>query len=121
MTQCTHVPTGASGSSQINAKLFVLDGASCHFNAGETSAPSPVCLAGMGCWFSKLGLVSFIWASAVAASNRIAITARIIRNVTPCNCRRHHYTFAQHQERPSGLPTEAGVLRWLREARCASE
>jgi hypothetical protein len=38
---------GASGSSQISAKLFVPDGALSHARGGETSDPSQLYLAGI--------------------------------------------------------------------------
>src|SRR3972149_10565884 len=40
-TQCTHVPPGASGSSQMRAMLFVPAGAADQLNGGDTSGPSP--------------------------------------------------------------------------------
>src|SRR5205085_6419104 len=46
-TQWTHVPRGASGSSQIRARLLVPDGGSDQPNGGERSAPSPECFFGM--------------------------------------------------------------------------
>src|SRR6202007_2408550 len=46
-TQCTHVPTGASGSSIIRAKLCVFAGGSFQFSLGETSGPSQVNFFGM--------------------------------------------------------------------------
>ena len=45
MTQCTNEPPGASGSSVINAKLFVPVGAPSHFSAGDASTPSQECFA----------------------------------------------------------------------------
>ena len=46
-TQCTQVPCGASGSSQINAKVFVPAGLSDHSRGGEISRLSQVYLAGI--------------------------------------------------------------------------
>src|SRR5205823_922798 len=47
MPQWRKVPEGASGSSTINAKLFVPAGGSAHSSGGERSCPSAVYLAGM--------------------------------------------------------------------------
>ena len=41
-SQCVNVPTGASGSSTINASARVSAGGSVHASAGETSSPSHV-------------------------------------------------------------------------------
>src|SRR5271165_914817 len=46
-TQWTQVPRGASGSSQIRARLFVPEGGSDQRNGGDRSAPSPVYCFGM--------------------------------------------------------------------------
>src|SRR5271166_5363156 len=46
-TQWTQVPRGASGSSQISARLFVPEGGSDQRNGGDRSAPSPVNCFGM--------------------------------------------------------------------------
>src|SRR5260370_25952292 len=46
-TQCVQVPRGASGSSQISAKLSVPSGGSDHFNSGDKSGPSTVCREGI--------------------------------------------------------------------------
>src|ERR1700676_3484434 len=46
-TQWTQVPRGASGSSQIRARLFVPKGGSDQRNGGDRSAPSPVYRFGM--------------------------------------------------------------------------
>src|SRR5256884_9685899 len=58
ITQWTHVPAGASGSSAISAKLTVPSGAPLQARGGETSAPSQVCLAGMADASVKAVLVS---------------------------------------------------------------
>src|ERR1035437_8682492 len=42
MSQCVHVPTGASGSSAINANDWTPAGAPNHDKSGEASAPSQV-------------------------------------------------------------------------------
>src|ERR1035441_10112706 len=42
MSQCVHVPTGASGSSDINANDWTPAGAPDHDKSGEVSAPSQV-------------------------------------------------------------------------------
>src|ERR1035441_1144814 len=42
MSQCVHVPTGASGSSAINANDWTPAGAPDHDKSGEVSAPSQV-------------------------------------------------------------------------------
>src|SRR5216683_2978410 len=55
-TQCTHVPTGASGSSMMSAKLCVSAGGSFHFNCGETSGPSHVNFFGIASPAEKSGL-----------------------------------------------------------------
>jgi len=47
MIQCTHVPTGASGSSEIIAMLFVPSGSLFHKSGGEISCPSQVNLEGI--------------------------------------------------------------------------
>src|SRR5208282_4303211 len=59
MTQCTHVPTGASGSSAMRAKLLVFEGAFVHCSGGDTSLPSQVYFAGMGWPSANAALV--IW------------------------------------------------------------
>src|SRR5208282_4934359 len=59
MTQCTQVPTGASGSSAMSAKLLVFAGAFVHASGGETSLPSQVYFAGMGWPSANAALV--IW------------------------------------------------------------
>src|SRR5215831_1975637 len=41
-TQCTQVPTGASGSSMMSAKLWVFAGGSLQLSLGESSGPSQV-------------------------------------------------------------------------------
>src|SRR6516225_6028061 len=46
-TQWTQVPRGASGSSQMRARLLVPSGGSDHFNGGDRSSPSPVYCLGM--------------------------------------------------------------------------
>src|SRR6516165_8657123 len=46
-TQWTQVPRGASGSSQIRARLLVPGGGSDQPNGGDRSAPSPVYCFGM--------------------------------------------------------------------------
>src|SRR6516162_7703393 len=46
-TQWTQVPRGASGSSQISARLLVPEGGSDQPNGGDRSAPSPVYCFGM--------------------------------------------------------------------------
>src|SRR5436190_5688327 len=58
-TQWVNVPRGASGSSQIRAKLFVRSGGSVHANGGGVSRPSPVYCFGMGWPSAKAVLVSF--------------------------------------------------------------
>ncbi len=47
ISQCVHVPAGASGSSAISANAFVDDGASVHRSRGETSCPSHVKVFGI--------------------------------------------------------------------------
>jgi hypothetical protein len=42
MSQCVHVPTGASGSSAINANDWTPAGTPDHDKSGEVSAPSQV-------------------------------------------------------------------------------
>src|SRR5262245_21867268 len=46
-TQCTHVPRGASGSSQRSAKLCAPEGAPLQRNGGDESSPSAVCCFGI--------------------------------------------------------------------------
>src|SRR5437870_3728388 len=48
ITQWVNVPRGASGSSQIKAKLRVPAGGSGHLSGGERLRPSPVYCLGMG-------------------------------------------------------------------------
>src|SRR5881397_1693478 len=60
MTQWTHVPIGASGSSQISARLFAPSGAPVQFNGGEASSPSQVCFAGINSPSANAGLVNSI-------------------------------------------------------------
>src|SRR5262249_536067 len=57
-TQCTQVPAGASGSSQISARLLVPLGGWLHFKGGETFLPSPVYCFGIGCPLRNAGLVT---------------------------------------------------------------
>src|ERR1035438_10903596 len=52
-TQCTHVPAGASGSSQMRAKLGVLDGNPDHSTGGETLIPSQVYFDGINSFCLK--------------------------------------------------------------------
>src|SRR5207245_6766761 len=59
-TQWTHVPRGASGSSQIRANACVPLGASDHVKGGETSLPSAVCFFGMGEPSAKALVCSFM-------------------------------------------------------------
>src|ERR1039458_7972099 len=47
MSQCVHVPMGASGSSTIRARDCVPAGASSQLSAGERSAPSQVYFFGI--------------------------------------------------------------------------
>jgi hypothetical protein len=56
-TQCTHVPAGASGSSTISAKDFVLAGGSSQARAGEIFFPMHEYFAGMDCPFANASLV----------------------------------------------------------------
>src|SRR5262249_48836912 len=56
-TQCTQVPTGASGSSTIRTKLFVCAGAPVQSSAGERSGPSAVNRAGIASPLANAGLV----------------------------------------------------------------
>src|SRR5437870_3050593 len=60
MTQWTHVPIGASGSSQISARLLAAPGTPVQFNGGEASSPSQVCFAGINSPSAKAELVSGI-------------------------------------------------------------
>src|SRR5690242_8937529 len=76
ITQCTEVPCGASGSSTSSAKLFVLFGALCHTNGGETLPPFCEYLSEIGAPFLNAGLVSVNTLSASAASNKIPTPAR---------------------------------------------
>src|SRR5262249_48106238 len=46
-TQWTHVPTGASGSSMMSAKLCVFSGSAPQLSFGETSGPSQVNFLGI--------------------------------------------------------------------------
>src|SRR5437764_10309844 len=46
-TQWVNVPRGASGSSQIRARLRVPAGAFCHWSGGETLRASPVYCSGI--------------------------------------------------------------------------
>jgi hypothetical protein len=59
-TQCTHVPTGASGSSHISAELLVPAGALSQLRGGEIFSPSHVYLDGIGSPSAKLELVILI-------------------------------------------------------------
>src|SRR6266481_1235664 len=59
-TQCTQVPTGASGSSQIRARPFTPAGTPLHCSGGEMSAPSHVYLVGIVCPAWKAELVTSI-------------------------------------------------------------
>src|SRR5436305_3399473 len=57
-TQWVKVPRGASGSSQIRARLRVPAGGSVHFSEGELFWPSPVYCRGIACPSWKAGLVT---------------------------------------------------------------
>jgi hypothetical protein len=69
MIQCVNVPIGASGSSQISAKLFVFVGAPLHCNGGETSSPCPVYLSGIVCPSWNAVLLNCIFAAPVATGS----------------------------------------------------
>jgi len=56
-TQWTQVPIGASGSSTMRAKDFVLAGGSSQARAGEMFFPMHEYLAGMDCPFANASLV----------------------------------------------------------------
>src|SRR5262245_22337093 len=56
-TQCMNVPEGASGSSQINTRLFVVGGMSLHLKSGERSSPSQVYFVGIASPSKKASLV----------------------------------------------------------------
>jgi hypothetical protein len=56
-TQCTHVPAGASGSSTISAKEFVLAGGSVHARLGEIFFPVHEYFAGIDCPVANASLV----------------------------------------------------------------
>src|SRR5271166_2903794 len=58
MTQCTQVPTGASGSSTIKAKLVVWVGCPLQLRAGEISVPWQVYWLGMAAPEANAGLAS---------------------------------------------------------------
>jgi hypothetical protein len=61
---------GASGSSQMSARLFVPSGSEPHFKGGDTSAPSQVYLPGIIPPSSNAELVSsMVPPSAVAKGN----------------------------------------------------
>jgi hypothetical protein len=57
-TQWTHVPTGASGSSTINAKDCVPAGGSFQARAGEMFLPMQEYFAGMDCPLVNASLVN---------------------------------------------------------------
>src|ERR1700747_281651 len=63
-TQCTHVPMGASGSSQISARLLAAAGTPSHCTGGDTLAPSHEYLVGITSPARKTELVI-----AIAMSN----------------------------------------------------
>ena len=47
MTQCIHVPIGASGSSAMSARLLVFAGTDSQSSGGEMSGPSQVYFFGI--------------------------------------------------------------------------
>src|SRR5687767_3175943 len=60
-TQCTQVPTGASGSSMISAKDCVPAGGSFHASGGEMLRPTHEYLVGMDCPLANASLVMVSW------------------------------------------------------------
>src|SRR5439155_3775442 len=60
ITQCTHVPAGASGSSHTSARLLAWDGTPDHASGGETSSPLQVWRAGIAWPASNTVLVTWI-------------------------------------------------------------
>src|SRR6476619_1823235 len=56
-TQCTHVPSGASGSSTISAKELVPAGGSFQARAGEIFFPIHEYFAGIDCPVANASLV----------------------------------------------------------------
>src|SRR5215472_7460893 len=78
-TQCTHVPTGASGSSAINAKLLAPVGASLQCNSGESSWPSHV---------NRFGILAPVVNDVLVSSNFMAaspISVPLRPGVAPSN------------------------------------
>lgn len=61
MTQCVHVPFGASGSSMMRASETAWEGTFEMFNSGEMLLPWQVKSAGIKALFSKFGLERFIF------------------------------------------------------------
>ncbi len=70
-TQCTHVPAGASGSSTINARLFVPSGGVDHFRSGEKFSPWHVYCLGIEERSAKAELSIFMFAPLLAIADGI--------------------------------------------------
>src|SRR5438445_9919494 len=85
-TQCTIVPTGASGSVTINARSFVDFGALAKRSGGDAFAPSHVKPSGMGWLLANAALVTlsfltFAFADGESATAALACAATTNRAI----------------------------------------
>src|SRR5690348_5268307 len=98
-TQCTHVPAGASGSSAINATLFVPAGGLLQCSSGERSSASHVYCLGIFCWAENELLVisSFmawppsawpLWQAAAVRRREQGMSSAIVRLIRHLGFRR---------------------------------
>src|SRR3990170_2305279 len=92
ITQCTHVPRDASGSSTINARDFVLGGMLSIMRGGFTSIPSHVYFGGMCSLCLKAGLVIFTAPISVVSASKEFKSNEQIKTPCPGNTASHHTT-----------------------------
>jgi hypothetical protein len=88
MTQWTHVPAGASGSSTMSAKLWVCGGWSIQVSNGETSGPWQLLALGISPPEGNAGLDIVkptadeppfgCWAERVASKKVVTIAVRMM-------------------------------------------
>src|ERR1700733_4546423 len=82
MTQCVHVPFGASGSSQIRAMLLVPLGILVHQIGGEELAPSAVYCFGTALPLVNAVLPILTWAAATAWLLSVIATMPVLAKAT---------------------------------------
>src|SRR5262249_37665409 len=86
-TQCTQVPAGASGSSQIKARLLAPFGMPLHLSGGETSSPSQVCFVGIDSPSLNAELVS---SSFMVASSLVTLACKQATTLSTSVSSRQH-------------------------------